>query len=407
LTIHRNVIVQTSTPETTLLHIEPNTKATPLPNSRQVIGLDVIRFVAALLIVAYHFGFWTNIANISVPIFKFTLLEPYVRHGFVGVDIFFVLSGIVIAYSAERSAPLQFAKSRVLRLYPAVWICSTITLLAYLRGPGPYGNIVHYWFNSIVLLPFGPWIDGSIWTLGIEMSFYSVLFLLLLAKAFRYLAPLMTLIGLLSSAALVYAFAAQHAQSVAGNPPAPFLTFFNTRLAYLLLLHHGPLFALGILLWLCFYHGFTLLRAIGLVVFFAGSMLAVYAEWASVVTSTGYSFSPAPSLLIWLVAMLAIVLSLAYNQPISRAVGPRGARLARAAGLATYPLYLIHQQLGDIVIHHLYTRMPYPVAMAVCFFLLLAFSFAVVPYLERPLQNYLKRILHIPWRTVQPSASLP
>jgi peptidoglycan/LPS O-acetylase OafA/YrhL len=389
------------------LRADPNTTPPSTPKTRQVIGLDVIRFSAALLVVAFHFGFWTNVENASSHGFKFTSLQPYFCHGFVGVDIFFVLSGIVIAYSAERSTALSFLKSRILRLYPAVWICSTMTLLILLYGPASPWPSLHLWLNSIVLSPFGPWIDPSYWTLGIEMSFYSLLFFLLLGKSFRYLAPLMILVGLLSSAALAYSYLAQRTQSVSGSLSGRFLTLFTSRLAYLLLLRHGPLFAFGVFLWLCFYHGFTLPRIIALATFFAGSMLAVHAEWAAIAAIAIGSFPSTPSLLLWLVAIVAIVLSLAYNRQIARAVGPRGATLARAAGLATYPLYLIHQQFGDILIHHLYPRMPYPAAMALCVALLLTFSFAVVPYVERPLRNYLKGVLHVPWRTAQPSASLP
>jgi peptidoglycan/LPS O-acetylase OafA/YrhL len=297
--------------------------------SRQVIGLDLIRFAAAVLVVAYHYGFWANVVHASDPYIKFTRLEPYVCHGFVGVDIFFVLSGVVIAYSAEQSTALRFARSRILRLYPAVWICATITFLALLRNHAPLQTTVLQWLNSIVLSPIGHWVDPSYWTLGVEMSFYLLLFLLLLGNRFRYVAPVMTLVGLLSTAIFAYAYAVQHAQILAGHPSTAFLAFLISRPAYLLLLRHGPLFTLGVLLWLCFYHGFTTLRAIGLGVFFAGSILAVNRDWVDIVYFSGVRFSSMPSLLLWLAAMLAIVVSLAWNQQIARAVGPRGASLIR------------------------------------------------------------------------------
>ena len=389
------------------MRTEPNKTTTPVVNSRQVIGLDVVRFVAAVLVVAYHFAFWENVQYAFLHKPMFTLLEPYVCHGYVEVDIFFVLSGVVIAYSVEHSTAVRFVKSRVLRLYPAVWICSTLTLFALLLNHAPRQTSFHYWVNSIVLSPSGPWVDGSYWTLGIEMSFYALLFLLLLANRIRYIALLMTVIGLLSSGLLVFSYAAWHEKHLTRLPGAALLTFLHTRTAYLLLLRHGPLFSLGVFLWLCFVQGFTTRRVIGIVVFFAGSILAVHMDWADIVKVSGRNFPSSPSLLLWLTALIMIVLSLAYNQQITRAVGLRGASLARAAGLATYPLYLIHQQLGDIVIHHLYPRISYPAAITLCFCALLTFSFAVVPYLERPLQRSLKALLKIPRRTLQPSASLP
>lgn len=373
--------------------------------NRQVIGLDVIRFASALLVVAYHFGF---IAAISHPDFphNFTLLEPYTCYGFIGVDIFFVLSGIVIAYSAEHSTALRFAISRLLRLYPAVWICSTVTLLVLLRFP--HKSIFFVWFNSMVLSPFKPWIDLSYWTLGIEMSFYLLIFILLLGKRFRYLAPVMTLISLLSSAAIFYfSHLVDRAPTAAGSLSAAFMAHYHDRITYLLLVHHGPLFALGVLLWLGFYHRFNTPRLVCLAITLAGSLLAVHTDSAELEAIFHYRFSATPAVLIWVGAMTGIVLSLVYNQQIAHAVGPRGASFARAAGLATYPLYLVHQQVGDIVVHRLANNIPYPAAMALCFTALLAFSFAVVPYVEKPLQNFLKRFLHRPSQIVQPAASLP
>src|SRR6266516_7176941 len=48
--------------------------------------------------------------------------------GHIGVDIFFVISGFIIAYSAENSSAYEFLRSRIVRLVPAVWIIAPVTL---------------------------------------------------------------------------------------------------------------------------------------------------------------------------------------------------------------------------------------------------------------------------------------
>jgi peptidoglycan/LPS O-acetylase OafA/YrhL len=51
---------------------------------RQLLGLDLIRFSAAFMVLAFH-------------LCAGTALGPLTRWGWVGVEIFFVLSGFVIA----------------------------------------------------------------------------------------------------------------------------------------------------------------------------------------------------------------------------------------------------------------------------------------------------------------------
>src|SRR5712675_1260110 len=69
---------------------------------------------------------------------QFPNAAPYTWFGWVGVEIFFVISGFVIANSASKSSATEFLVGRALRLYPAVWVCATATLLVLvLFGSGP------------------------------------------------------------------------------------------------------------------------------------------------------------------------------------------------------------------------------------------------------------------------------
>src|SRR5689334_11964274 len=169
-------------------------------------GLDGVRFCAACMVMAVHFCYssWVEKWSISHRIIGDGLAFPELYSGtwfgWIGVQIFFVLSGFVIAYSGERSTALEFAQNRILRLYPAAWVCATITALTLLfLGLMSPGELLRPWLASMTLYPVRPWIDPVYWTLGIEMSFYSIVFLLLLCRSFHLLEWAVLTIGFASS----------------------------------------------------------------------------------------------------------------------------------------------------------------------------------------------------------------
>src|SRR6202035_4696902 len=96
--------------------------------------------------------------------------------GWVGVEIFFVISGFVIANSASKSSPVEFLIGRALRLYPAVWICATATLIVLVFAHGSSSEFVRPYIRAMLIYPRGPWIDGIYWTLATEIVFYALVF---------------------------------------------------------------------------------------------------------------------------------------------------------------------------------------------------------------------------------------
>jgi peptidoglycan/LPS O-acetylase OafA/YrhL len=86
--------------------------------------LDPLRFGAALSVAVFHQMFWSWAwSSIGVPpAFEhyvaadvlFPSAAPFTWFGWVGVEIFFVISGFVIANSASKSSPIEFLLGRAL-----------------------------------------------------------------------------------------------------------------------------------------------------------------------------------------------------------------------------------------------------------------------------------------------------
>jgi peptidoglycan/LPS O-acetylase OafA/YrhL len=78
-------------------------------------GIDALRCLSAVLVAIFHFTYYNPNARWGMPF------------GWVGVEVFFVISGVVIANSASAASPKEFVIGRFLRLYPAAWIAAPLT----------------------------------------------------------------------------------------------------------------------------------------------------------------------------------------------------------------------------------------------------------------------------------------
>jgi peptidoglycan/LPS O-acetylase OafA/YrhL len=154
--------------------------------------LDGARFASAVSVMFFHLAFysWTSTSSTTAHIFahagSFEGLTPWSWFGWVGVQVFFVISGFVIANSANGSSPTEFVNSRTARLYPAALICSIFSLLALLVVAGdPLPDLIRPFTRSVLLVPSGPWIDGVYWSLAVEIAFYAIIFVVLVTRKLR------------------------------------------------------------------------------------------------------------------------------------------------------------------------------------------------------------------------------
>jgi len=304
--------------------------------SSYVYGADMLRFAAAILVALFHLT-WLN---------ESTSMTAW--YGWIGVEIFFVLSGFVIARSASNTTPARFVKSRILRLYPAAWVCTIISFLVvvfYVRGiSGLSFGLFARLAASLMLSPTGPFIASAYWTLPIEIVFYAAVFCILLAGQIDRIEKLTTFLCV-ASALYLLAYACQSA----GLIDQPLLEFgYGWR--NVLLLRHGIYFAFGIYLWLWSEGRLSRSGMAGWALALAMAPLEITCRSAELIVLMPVpahlaNLWPVP-IMIWLAACAMLVASTAWRDRIARMPAPV-LRCIRVAGLSTYPLYLIHEDLGE------------------------------------------------------------
>jgi peptidoglycan/LPS O-acetylase OafA/YrhL len=329
-------------------------QALKVDNPEYVPGLDLLRFAAAFAVMLYHLAFWSwafpagQVALASKGLADFRDWPLITAVGWVGVQIFFVISGFVIATSAANSSASRFFISRFTRLVPAAWVCATITLIAWLLiDVGAPSSHLRAYAKSIAFVPVPAWIDSVYWTLGVEIAFYALVLGLVASKRFHWLKPVMCGVGLVSSLFWFgYGYAAMDRDSALF---AWFSTVQWSRLAQLTLLHHGVFFAMGVLLWMQLMRKSTRGQTGWLLFFIVGGCMQVAADSQLKFEKTGFLLSPLLACAIWLGAMLLLFWMVQNNDRV-RSLPEPALRTLRRLGLVTYPLYLLHNVTGGAVL---------------------------------------------------------
>lgn len=147
----------------------------------KLFSLHYARGLAAFAVLLFHFG------NYGIPIFK--EFSFFMRYGLKGVDLFFFISGFVI-YSSLNSGSNNFWKGRFYRLFPVYWssLVFILVLQFYSNEGRLFGNDgslkvgqlnVFLWNFSMLQSFFGiEDLDGAAWTLGVELNFYMLAYIL-------------------------------------------------------------------------------------------------------------------------------------------------------------------------------------------------------------------------------------
>jgi exopolysaccharide production protein ExoZ len=174
-----------------------------------LINVQFLRMVAAMLVVFYHTSAHVSSTGAQQGAF-FAASEAL---GFAGVDVFFVISGFIMAYTslqvAGPSAAWSFLRRRIARIYSGYWpfLLLAIPLFAWL-SPELVASLD--WARNIILWPVYPLLIAVAWTLIFEMFFY-LLFTVVISTTSRQRERL--LLGLFAAIAAwsVYSEFVRHA----------------------------------------------------------------------------------------------------------------------------------------------------------------------------------------------------
>lgn len=160
-------------------------------NSRKN-NFDTLRFIAATAVIFSHAYPLTGDIEPQTPFYQSS-------YGGLGVGIFLTISGFLIAFSWDRSRnAYSFMWNRILRIFPALFIVLIFT--TFILGPmvttlplkdyflnsqtfeylkmGTLYNVQYNLPGVFVDNPYPSAVNGSLWTLEYEFTFYIILMIL-------------------------------------------------------------------------------------------------------------------------------------------------------------------------------------------------------------------------------------
>lgn len=343
----------------------------------RVNEIDLLRFLAALSVVFYHFTFRGYAAD-GLSVMPYPLLAPAAKYGYLGVELFFMISGFVVLMTAAASARLRdFCISRIVRLYPAFWACCTITYAAIVVFGSPHATTFDQYIVNMTMLSglskMQP-IDGAYWSLLVEIRFYALV-ALILAIGRIHQAQRFIVLWLLACIAL---------EVIDTLPPGWIPPRALHYLRYLLIVNYAAYFIAGATCYLIWAKGASLVRfavliaSWALAIFQSGQSLREFEKYYKTGLNSGMVIG---ILTAFYVVML--VISLKRTGAIARYRWP-------LAGAISYPLYLLHQNIGYLVFNRLYPAVSAHVLMWGTVVFVVAAAYAVHVLVERRLAARMK-----------------
>lgn len=333
--------------------------------------IDGIRLLAALMVAVHHYaGTWRAdrpgnliwdrpVSDLMPTVFRFA------SYGWIGVEIFFVISGFVICMSCWGRTPRQFFVSRVIRLYPAYWFAVLFTTAVLVAVPGVWERLrLREVLLNLTMLQSGsavPNVDGVYWTLWSELRFY-LLFLVVVAMGLTY-RRVVVFCCVWGAAAMLAPVAGLPLLELAANPEGAW--YFIAGLA-LYLMHR---FGQDLLLW-------------GIL---AMAWLMGQLELGNRIEEVERVSSWRGSVAIFTVFLLFMVaVALGHTDRIRW-------KWLVTAGAMTYPLYLVHYAAGTTLINRFHDTMDARLLVAVVIAGFLVLSYLIHRLVERPVSRLLKR----------------
>lgn len=350
---------------------------TPRP---RLASLDWLRLSAALTVVLYHLA-WQGTLGAGAYVDVGFASGFWLRYGHFAVQLFFLISGFVIATMLTDRTAMAFARRRMLRLWPAYAACVSLTALAlWLNGDASHAVSGAGWLANLTFVApaFGfPFMDDVYWSLVLELIFYGWVAVAIATRLLpRYLVP---------------AIAGWMALALANE-----LLINDAVLRVVAITRYAPWFAVGMLaahLRLRPLHA----QAWGvLAVALAASFHATFSEHLMLVMQFG--LEPDVRSAAWANAITLGLFACALALP------HRSGRLSLGLAALSYPLYLLHRTIGAVVLNGTAPLVGKYLALAAALALSLALAWLVWRLTDLGVDRFRAAIQ---WRGQKPSLQPP
>jgi|TARA_B110000261_G_C13082207_1_gene356386 peptidoglycan/LPS O-acetylase OafA/YrhL len=320
---------------------------------QRIKELDGLRGIAAISVVLFHYFFRYNQIytheNISSNLFSYSKY---------GIGLFFIISGFVILWSLSNiKKPLDFIVSRFSRLYPVYWAAISFTFLfvSLIGLPGREVTITTFFGNFLMFHNYFniPHVDGVYWTLSIELTFYLWMLIIFSLKLLKRI-DFISLFTLIISALFHFK-----------------VITLSDIMIDLLFIRWSVFFIIGISLYKIFVKETNLLTYINIIV--ALALIFHIFELKSLIICSS----------------ITLVIYLGTNGYL----GFLKNHVLTFTGTISYSLYLIHQNIGYVIINKGYE---YDIHPLVSILSSIVFSIIIAVILnklvEKPASKFLKNI---------------
>ena len=342
----------------------------------RIAFLDGLRGLAILGVVFFH-GYvrWAKV----MPFGEEFAETPFLAFGWLGVNLFFLISGFVVLLTLEKCTSFfVFMGRRWLRLFPAMLICLVLVFLTapiFVERPlGPVSLrdllpgltfIDPYFWKLLIGSPQGM-AEGVLWSIFIEVKFYCIAGLVYFYFGKRYLLHALLLLFLISIIATVSPSWLPHS--------------FNKvmqNISWVFAAEYYGWFSAGVLYYLYFQYPTRKALAYAFIVAIAAALRTELGNFENSIAA------------IFLVLFFSATISTDFLKKFF------ANRIFVFVGSVSYPLYLLHENIlvsSVIKLGIAFPNIPAFMIPLIPIFFLISLSALIAFYFERKLRSGLRNL---------------
>jgi peptidoglycan/LPS O-acetylase OafA/YrhL len=317
---------------------------------KRIKMLDSFRFLAIISVIFFHYTYSWTLPHSDQNLYPYgSFYGSIFKYGYLGVQFFFIISGFVISYTLENTAGASdFLKNRFIRLFPPIVCWSVVTFLTFflLDSKNVFPNahklknllfsftFINPEIGTAVLKTRFDWLNGSYWSLWVEVQFYVLAAILFYLRKRTFLRNMLSLSLLLF---LISFIPGHFLQPIHINQVPTTMVGFFYKARYITslfnLTHYICFFASGVV----FHHLFKGGRLNFIMIFFSGLIFI----------GQLYSSFALEERLFFIIMLLLFVVMIYKRKWLFFLDYPLLIRI----GMISYSIYLAHEDIGILLIN--------------------------------------------------------